>query len=818
MKKTRVIILFGGRSAEHEISLLSARNVLSALDRARFEPVLVGIDKAGRWHRESERTLEAAAGDPRGVMLDAGAPAVGMEEALVPQAAGAITAGAVGSDDVVFPVLHGTFGEDGTVQGALELAGIAYVGAGVLGSAIGMDKDVAKRLLRDAGIPVVDFAVVTAGAFRARSSRRAAIAARFRLSPLREAGQRGFVGRRVTRRAVPAISNARCATRWPSIRKVLVERGVDAREIECAVLGNDDPQASIPGEIVVHHKDGFYSYDAKYVDPDGASWKIPAELPPSVTARVRSQAVATFRALELAGHGARRLLRHARLPRDLRQRGEHHPRVHGGVDVPEDVGGVGSSPERAHHAADRARDRAPRRAPRAEDDAVARSLRTCRLEKRSVRYARPAQKFPCIQIASRSYIRRGQRTAAKRGVGRPSKAQPFRAFVVDLLLKEPNLRSLEIVARARAAGYDGGKSALYSLIASVRPRRTRPLSDHDRVPGEIARHGFGQVDVRFREGGERTLTFFVSRLEYSRFVVGVAGPRPERRDVRAHAGGAPRGHGRRAAAGGVRSAAPDRRARRRRRPGDRVGSGVRLRRARAGRRRRGARAARRRARSRHEPRQLAEARVLQDRELRRRGRRAPRSSASGCATTTRARRTRSPARRPRSCSRRNGSACGRSSCSRASWRCAFPVLVGPRASVVYEGQSYAMPPEAVGSDRRAAPLSRSRRDRGRPLRDDPPARRPSPRTCRPRSTPTSLRRHAVRQRRAAASAGSARSHRAVGHRRHAYRRLALTVARRAGRESPSLSRLRERPRTASRPAALARERAGRGSRSRRRCA
>ena len=107
----------------------------------------------------------------------------------------------------------------------------------------------------------------------------------------------------------------------------------------------------------------------------------------------------------------------------------------------------------------------------------------------------------------------------KRGVGRPSKAQPFRAFVVDLLLKEPNLRSLEIVSRARAAGYDGGKSALYSLIASVRPRRTRPLSDHDRVPGEIARHGFGQVDVRFRDGGERTLTFFVSRLEYSRFVV-----------------------------------------------------------------------------------------------------------------------------------------------------------------------------------------------------------------------------------------------------------------------------------------------------------
>src|SRR4051812_47863663 len=128
MKKTRVIILFGGRSAEHEISLLSARNVLSALDRTRFEPVLVGIDKAGRWHRESERTLEAAAGDPRGVMLDAAAPTVGIEDALVPRAAGPALE-AVDADTVVFPVLHGTFGEDGTVQGALELAGVAYVGA-----------------------------------------------------------------------------------------------------------------------------------------------------------------------------------------------------------------------------------------------------------------------------------------------------------------------------------------------------------------------------------------------------------------------------------------------------------------------------------------------------------------------------------------------------------------------------------------------------------------------------------------------------------------------------------------------------------------
>jgi D-alanine-D-alanine ligase len=299
MKKTPVIILFGGRSAEHEISLLSARNVLSALDRTRFEPMLVGIDKAGRWHRESERTLEAAAGDPRGVMLDASAPAVGMEDALVARGPGNAP-GAIDSEAVVFPVLHGTFGEDGTVQGAMELAGIAYVGAGVLGSAVGMDKDVAKRLLRDAGIPIVDFGIVTAGAFRRDP------AGALRALPdlgypryVKPANAGSSVG--VSRAAGPADLERAVRAALAFDSKVLVERGVDAREIECAVLGNDSPEASIPGEILVHHKDGFYSYDAKYVDPDGASWKIPADLPPETIARVQTLAVATFRALELSG-------------------------------------------------------------------------------------------------------------------------------------------------------------------------------------------------------------------------------------------------------------------------------------------------------------------------------------------------------------------------------------------------------------------------------------------------------------------------------------------------------------------------------------
>jgi D-alanine-D-alanine ligase len=297
VKKTRVIILFGGRSAEHEISLLSARNVLEALDRDRFEPVLVGIDKLGHWRRESERTLEAAAGDPRLVALDARAPAVTIEEGL------AITerpGEPVGSEDVVFPVLHGTYGEDGTVQGMLELAGVAYVGAGVLGSAIGMDKDVAKRLLRDAGIPIVDFRVVTAAAFKRDAADVHAQANELGF-PLfvkpANAGSSVGVGR--VRDALALDQAVREALSFD--RKVLLERAVDAREIECAVLGNDEPRASVPGEIVIKHRDGFYSYDAKYVDPDGAVWKIPADLPPEVAARVQRLAVDTFRALDLAG-------------------------------------------------------------------------------------------------------------------------------------------------------------------------------------------------------------------------------------------------------------------------------------------------------------------------------------------------------------------------------------------------------------------------------------------------------------------------------------------------------------------------------------
>jgi D-alanine-D-alanine ligase len=292
--RTRVVILFGGRSAEHEVSILSARNVLAALDRSLFDPALIGIDKQGRWRAQSERSLATASGDPRRLSLEADAPTIAV--ATTPSSIAQV----LGADDVIFPVLHGTYGEDGTVQGMLELADVAYVGAGVLGSAIGMDKDVAKRLLRDAGIPIVDFRVVTTADLHddvgIAATHAAALGYPVFIKPA-NAGSSVGVSKVDTPTALTAALHAALAFD----RKVLLERGVDAREIEVAVLGNDRPLASVPGEIIVHHRDGFYSYDAKYVDADGAAWKIPADLPPALAQRIQELAVATFRTLELAG-------------------------------------------------------------------------------------------------------------------------------------------------------------------------------------------------------------------------------------------------------------------------------------------------------------------------------------------------------------------------------------------------------------------------------------------------------------------------------------------------------------------------------------
>ncbi len=306
MKKTRVIILFGGRSAEHEISLLSARNVLAALDRERFEPVLVGIDRQGRWHRESERTLAAAAGDPRALALDAAAPAVGIEEGLVAPRSrpGGAVAGrrAAGDDVVVFPVLHGTFGEDGTVQGLLELARRRLRRRRRARLGVGMDKDVAKRLLRDAGIPIVDFAVVTAAAF-ARDPRGGAGGGRQRSGiPLfvKPANAGSSVG--VTRVSAPERARAggargarlRSQGADRARRRRARDRMRGARQRRSGGLDPGRDPRPPPGRLLFVRRQVRRCRAA----PAGRSRPIS---PAATAARVQTLAVATFRALELAG-------------------------------------------------------------------------------------------------------------------------------------------------------------------------------------------------------------------------------------------------------------------------------------------------------------------------------------------------------------------------------------------------------------------------------------------------------------------------------------------------------------------------------------
>jgi D-alanine-D-alanine ligase len=304
MNKTKVIILFGGRSAEHEISLLSARFVVEALDRERFEPVLVGIDKAGRWLLQDEALLLGQGRDPRLVRLNQTAPDVSLvaHPAAGGEAALAVAGAAGEAIDVVFPVLHGPMGEDGAVQGLLELAGLPYVGAGVLGSSVGMDKDVMKRLLAEAELPIVKHVTLRRAACE-RSPRAAldrceeALAYPVFAKPANLGSSVG-VSRATDRASLAEAIEAAFAFD----DKVVVEQAVvGAREIECAVLGDDEPIASVPGEIVVTHPDGFYSYDAKYVDEHGATIKIPADLTPAEVNAVQLLALRTFQALECSG-------------------------------------------------------------------------------------------------------------------------------------------------------------------------------------------------------------------------------------------------------------------------------------------------------------------------------------------------------------------------------------------------------------------------------------------------------------------------------------------------------------------------------------
>ena len=291
-KRLRVGVLFGGRSGEHEVSLASAASVIRGMDLDKYEPVPIGITKDGHWliGEGAVKMLPDVLKSGRRVMLAADPT----EAALVPLDRGA----GAQRFDVIFPVMHGTFGEDGTIQGMLELSALPFVGAGVLGSAIGMDKDVAKRLCQDAGIPVVPWITVHRWQWEKEPAAvKASIEEKFPypvfVKPATLGSSVGMTKVHNAEELGPALDFAA-----EYGLKILVEKSVTAREIEVAVLGNHDPQVSIPGEIVPHRE--FYDYAAKYLE-EGTQLLIPAELKPAQVKKIQTLAVEAFRTLELSG-------------------------------------------------------------------------------------------------------------------------------------------------------------------------------------------------------------------------------------------------------------------------------------------------------------------------------------------------------------------------------------------------------------------------------------------------------------------------------------------------------------------------------------
>jgi len=299
-RKIRVGVIFGGRSAEHEVSLVSAASVMSALDRKKYEVLPIGITPEGRWLSSSEalKLLKEQAN------IDS-LP----EHILVPDPSkrGLVQLHRTSAEsephpiDVVFPVLHGTYGEDGTIQGLFELADIPYVGAGVLGSAVGMDKVIQKQLLRQAGIPVVEDVWFLMHEYTRNPKKFIASIERLLRYPcfVKPANLGSSVGISKAHNRKELEVAVKLAGEYDV--KILVERGVkNAREIECSVLGDDDPIVSVPGEIIPSNE--FYDYDAKYVDGKSTA-VIPAKLPKAVIRKIQRYAIQCFRALDCAGMG-----------------------------------------------------------------------------------------------------------------------------------------------------------------------------------------------------------------------------------------------------------------------------------------------------------------------------------------------------------------------------------------------------------------------------------------------------------------------------------------------------------------------------------
>ena len=296
MTELTVGVIFGGRSGEHEISLLSARSVIGALDPQKYRLVQIAITKQGQW-LSGENALQAMqAGDAGALRPVTLIPEPGSRTLYRRTPQGALEP--LAELDVVFPVLHGTFGEDGTIQGLLEMAEIPYVGAGVLGSSVGMDKALFKSVMQAHNIPIADFTLVLAGEIEADVARVARRVEELGPYPLftKPANLGSSVGINKCKNRAELERGLLEAARYD--RRVVVELGLEAREIEVSVLGNDDPQASVPGEVVPC--DEFYSYRAKYID-DASELLIPAPLDEATVEEVRRLAVLAYKAIDCAG-------------------------------------------------------------------------------------------------------------------------------------------------------------------------------------------------------------------------------------------------------------------------------------------------------------------------------------------------------------------------------------------------------------------------------------------------------------------------------------------------------------------------------------
>ncbi len=295
-QRLRIGVIFGGRSGEHEVSLVSATSILQALDPAKYDVVPIGITREGRWLSSPEMV--------RLMKQRSGLDGTG-EQYLLPEPGrhGLMSVedrtSAIRQLDVVFPIVHGTYGEDGTLQGLLELAGIPYVGAGVLGSAVGMDKIVQKELFKEAGLPIVKYVWFLSEEFRTRPQAVVAAVQKALRYPVftKPANTGSSVGITKAHTKAELLRGLDLAAAFD--RKVIVEQGINnVREIECSVLGNNTPEASVPGEIVPSNE--FYDYDAKYVDGKSAAI-IPAPIPRAVARIIQANAVRAFRTLDLAG-------------------------------------------------------------------------------------------------------------------------------------------------------------------------------------------------------------------------------------------------------------------------------------------------------------------------------------------------------------------------------------------------------------------------------------------------------------------------------------------------------------------------------------